>query len=138
MLLLAGSVANADEETDPDAAYVNNSQNLNLPGTWTTDVPVFGPMSVSPGDDADALPCCIGLAEITGSTSNPAVTNTDGGVLYAGFLVLTITGTAPSPYTVTATSQSPTALPGMALTVKALTGAASVASIVSGAATASY
>ena len=57
--------------------------------------------------------------------------------LYAGFLVLTITGSPPPLYAVTATvAQSPTAITGMALTVKALTGAATVAEIVSGGATA--
>ena len=137
VLMLTGSVANAYDVTDSDAVYLNNTQNVNLPSGWTADVPVFGPVLASEPSD-DARSCCIGLAEITGSSGNPVLTNTDGGVIYAGFLVTNFIGTAPSPYQVTATSGGTTAAVGMALTVKALTGAATVAEIVSGGATASF
>jgi len=111
-------------------------QNFNFSSGWTTDVPAFGP--ALPANPDSVQPVAIGLAEVTGSTSNPVLTSTEGCNLYGGFLVLNVTGTPPDLYQVTATSQAPQAITGMALTVKALTGAAGVSQIVAGCATESF
>ena len=76
-----------------------------------------------PRNPDSVQPVAIGLAEVTGTTGNPTLTSTEGCNLYGGFLVLNITGKAPTPYQVTATSQPPAGNVGIALTVKALTGA---------------
>jgi hypothetical protein len=140
VLLLAGAVANAVAAGDPDGDYDNDSQNINLPSGWATDVPAFGPVNGSgvPSSDSSALPVALGLAEITGTTSNPVLTNPDGGVMYAGFLVLNLTGVTPAPFTVTATSLGPPSAVGIALTVKSLVGALPAAQVLAQGATVAY
>jgi hypothetical protein len=126
VLLIAGAVAAAG-----DVNGNAGGQNVNLPAGpgWTTEVPVLGP--ALPGQTGTTVyPCCVGLAGITGSAGTPALTSPQGCAIYAGYLVLNVTGSAPpAPYTVTATAEGPTAALGVVLTVKALSGAAPLADI---------
>jgi hypothetical protein len=128
VLLIAGAVA-YDSDDSENPAW----QNLNLPsGSWTTEVPVFG--QFLPDPSPYVYPCCIGMCDITGSTSAPALTSPQGCTVYAAYVVLNLTGTS-NPQSVSATVAYPEGLPGMALTVKALSGAATVAAILAGGAT---
>ena len=131
VLMAAAAVASASD-VNGNSGY----QNVVLPQSgWTTDVPVFGP--ARPGVTT-VLPCAVGLAEVAGSTSSPLLTSPQGCNIYAGYLVLNVTGAPPSLMTVTATLSPPAGQPGLALTVKALSGAATPAAIEAGGAASGY
>lgn len=138
VLLVAAAVASADD-VNGNGGY----QNVVLPpgSGWTTEVPVFG--QALPDNTGGVYPCAIGLADIAGSAvtgggaGSPALTSPQGCAIYAGYVVLDVTGTA-DPLSVTATVAYPEGIPGLALTVSALSGAASAQSIAAGGATATF
>ena len=105
-------------------------QNVVYPPSLTAEVPVFG--QALPVNTPGVYPCAVGLSDVTGSVMSglpaPVFTTPQPGTVYAGFLVLTVTGTS-APLTVTAATAYPQGLPGMLLTVKALSGAATAAEI---------
>ena len=121
VLVPAGAVASGG-----NAGY----QNVVYPSGLTTEVPVFG--QALPDDTSSVYPCAIGLYDVTGSVMSglpaPEFTSPQVCTVYAGFIVLTLTGTS-SPYTVTAAVAYPEGTPGLLLTVKALSGAASASDI---------
>jgi hypothetical protein len=129
VLLVAGAVA-YDGDVNANSGY----QNVSLPSGsgWTTEVPVFGP--ALPDNTGSVFPVAIGLADVAGSAAAQALTSPQGCNIYAGYVVLNITGTS-TPQSVTATVAYPEGTPGMALTVKALSGAAAPAVILAGGAT---
>jgi hypothetical protein len=119
----------------PAAAVASGSnagyQNLVYPSGLTPGVPVFG--QALPDQPGTAVyPCAAGLYGVTGSVMAglpaPELTTPQPATVYAGFIVLTVTG-AGNPYTVTAASAYPPGTPGLVLTVKALSGAASAEDI---------
>lgn len=130
VLVPAGAIASGG-----NAGY----QNVVCPSGLNPVVPVFGPalptQPVSP-----VSPCAAGLYDVTGAVMSglpaPVFTSPQPARIYAGYVVLTVTGAAPSALAVTATSTGVAAMPGLALTVKALTGAASPAAVTAGGATA--
>ena len=118
VLLIAAAVSTSTNVLEG----VYGCQNINLPPSWTTEVPVFG--QAMPANTPAVLPCAVGMCDIAGSAGTPVLTSPVDCQIFAAYLVLNITGTPPAaPYTVTATSDGPTAALGAALTVKALTGA---------------
>ena len=129
VVLVAGAVA-----SPIDVNSNSGFQNVQYPSNWTRDVPPFGPGLTSNSDNV--YPVSIGASEVTGSASNPTLSSPQGCNIYAGFLVLTITGSSSvQAITVTAIQN---ALLGMAITVKAISGSQSLAAILSDGATVSY
>jgi hypothetical protein len=100
--------------------------NFNFPAGATADVPAFASTQPLAGPYTAA----VGLSEIPGSALPGTLTYTTAqqSALYAGFIVLTLTGTS-TLFPVTATVAYPEGTPGLALTVKALTGAQPAAAI---------
>lgn len=133
VLLIAGMMSNPNENPHSGAG------NLNLPASWTTEVPVFGPGSNAFSTSPNA--CAIGLCDYSGSTSNPTITTAIGGNFYAGFIVITTTTVNPtssaSNYALTVTGSGATA-PGIVVSVSALSGTAPLEAIVASSATTNY
>jgi hypothetical protein len=113
---------------------VGNS-NFNFPPGALAEVPAFAPAQPNAGPYTGAA----GLCSIPGSAASGTAPLTSGQqcTFYAGFIVLTVTGTG-NPLSVTATAGYPEGTPGLALTVKALSGAASPAAIAAGGATRAF
>jgi len=115
-------------------------QNVVYPSGLTAEIPVFGQaLPFQPG--TVVYPCAAGLYDVTGSVMSglpaPQFTSPQPCTAYAGFIVLTLTGTS-APLRVTASVAYPEATPGLLLTVKALTGAAPPAAIIAGGAVAAF
>jgi hypothetical protein len=132
LVSIAGAVAS-------EPSYNSGYQNVVYPTGFTSEVPVFGPALPSPSPVV--YPCAIGLSDVLGSDISglptPVLTSPQLCSIYAGFLVLTITGTNAS-LSVTATADYPSGTPGLALTLKALSGADSLSAITSGGAVTSF
>ena len=132
LLVAGGAVPSAGAVKVP----VGNA-NFNFPAGLTPEVPAFAPSN--PTSSNGPYTAAAGLSDVAGSDLPGSLTFTSAqqSTLYAGFIVLTVTGTS-DPLAVTATVASPEGTPGLALTVKALSGAASPGAIAAGGAKVSF
>ena len=132
VLIPAGAVPSAGAVKNP----VGNA-NFNFPAGVAVEVPAFAPSNPSSG--SGPYTAAGGLADVTGSDLPGSLTFTSAqqSTLYAGFVILTVTG-ADDSLAVTATVAYPEGTPGLALTVTALSGAASPGAIAAGGAKVSW
>lgn len=132
VLMPAGVVPSTGATGNP----VGNA-NLNFPAGVTPAVPVFAPVQTNSAVGPYTAAAGLGSAPGSALPGSWTLTCTQQSTLYAGFVVLTVTGSS-SPLSVTVTVNYPEGTPGMALTVAALTGAATPAAIASGGATRAF